>query len=243
MSVPWLKSAAKRTFRKLGFEISRFTPERSEAARVTAVLEYCGIELVFDVGANVGQYASMIREAGYRHRIVSFEPLSDAHAALTRRARSDPLWSVHPRCAVGNVVAETVINVAGNSLSSSVLAMLPAHSSVAPDSAFVAAEPVQELTLDSVIPLYRRGNETTYLKIDTQGFEKEVLEGAAQSLPFIKAVQIELSLVALYEGQHLWDYFLSLLESRGFVLWSFLPVFTDSRTGRLLQGDAIFCRA
>ena len=44
------------------------------------------IDLLLDVGANEGQYALRMRRAGFQGRIVSFEPLSDAFAALERRA-------------------------------------------------------------------------------------------------------------------------------------------------------------
>jgi FkbM family methyltransferase len=212
------------------------------AGQMTAMLAHFGIDVVLDVGANVGQYGASLRQGAYEGRIVSFEPLAAAHARLARRAQRDPLWTVHPRCAVGSAMGEVEINVAQNSVSSSIRPMLPAHYQAAPESQFVAAERVDLITLDSVFPRYRGASGNIWLKIDTQGFEKEVLDGAAVALPAIQAVQLELSLLPLYEGQSLWDYFLHRMEQEGYGVWALIPGFSDARTGRSLQMDVVFAR-
>jgi len=81
-----------------------------------------------------------------------------------------------------------------------------------------------------------------YLKIDTQGFEAEVLAGCAEVLPRIHAVEIELSLAPLYAGQQSWRWFIDFFESRGFDLWELRSAFRDPRDGRMLQMDGIFRR-
>ncbi len=80
------------------------------------------------------------------------------------------------------------------------------------------------------------------LKIDTQGYEWQVLDGAVATLPRITAVLIEMSLVPLYEGQHLWLEIIARLEAMGFKTWSLQPGFVDPSTGRTLQVDGMFCR-
>lgn len=211
--------------------------------QMDAMLRHFAIDLVLDVGANTGQYATSLRKAGFAGRIVSFEPLSAAHARLTSRARHDPLWTVHPRCAVGRSAGQVEINVAQNSVSSSVLPMLPAHYEAAPESRFVATERVELITLDSVFGQYASAASRTWLKIDTQGFERQVLDGALASARSITAVQLELSLVPLYDGQSLWEYFLTRMQGEGYQLWAFVPGFSDARTGRSLQLDVVFVRA
>ena len=81
-----------------------------------------------------------------------------------------------------------------------------------------------------------------FLKIDTQGYEWQVLDGARESLSQCQGVLCELSLVPLYEGQCLWMEMIQRLESGGFTLWSIQKGFTDLRDGRTLQVDAIFLR-
>lgn len=200
------------------------------------------IDLVLDVGANKGQFASEIRHCGYAGRIVSFEPLSQAHGQLLQSSTGDSMWDAHPRCALGDHNGKIEINIAGNSFSSSILPMLELHRSVAPESAYQGKEIVPITTLDDVAGQYLNDARATFLKIDTQGVEWQVLDGARDTLPHIKGILVELSLVPLYEGQHLWREVIDRLEAEGFTLWAFMPEFSDQVSGRSLQVDGIFYR-
>jgi len=200
------------------------------------------IDLILDIGANKGQFVSEIRDRGYRGRVVSFEPLSQAHRELLNASASDPLWEACQRCALGDQDGEVELNIAGNSDSSSILPMLESHRSAAPESAYQGKEIVPMKTLDSVAGQYMKDAHATFLKIDTQGFEWHVLDGARNTLPKIKGILVELSLVSLYEGQHLWREVIERLEAEGFTLWAFKPVFSDQVSGRTLQVDGIFYR-
>lgn len=80
------------------------------------------------------------------------------------------------------------------------------------------------------------------MKIDTQGFEWQVLDGARTTLPKFQRVLLELSLVPLYEGQHLWQEMIGRLEQEGFTLWALQPGFIDPINGRTMQVDGIFYR-
>jgi FkbM family methyltransferase len=237
-----LKSRVRAAINQLGWDLARVDTSQSPSRQLARALSHLQIGLVLDVGANTGQYAQELRKGGYRQRIVSFEPLPAAYAQLLANTQGDPQWRVHPRCAVGNHAAEVLINVSQNSVSSSIRSMLPIHEQAEPNSKVVSQEAVELIALDSVFPQYAGDNAPVWLKIDTQGFEKEVLEGAALSLPRIRAVQLELSLVALYAGQETWEYFLSSMSRQGFLVWSFLPGFSDPRTGQTLQVDAVFVR-
>lgn len=218
-------SAAKRAGRQLLRGFNRF-----------------GVDLVLDVGANVGQYAQQIRASGFTGRIVSFEPLSDAHARLTAAAAGDAGWSVHQRCAIGDSDGTAQINIAGNSVSSSVLPMTAAHSAAAPDSTYVGRETTPVVRLDAVAGPYLATARQPFLKIDTQGYEWHVLAGAADTLARLRGVQCELSLVVLYDGQRLWRETIDRLERAGFTLWTLQTGFGDPHDGRTLQCDAIFFR-
>jgi FkbM family methyltransferase len=200
-----------------------------------------GIDLVLDVGANMGQFARGIRDRGFKGRIVSFEPLSAAHRILSESAARDPLWSVHERCALGDREGPVALNIAGNSVSSSIFQMAAVHAAAVPESAYVGQEQTTLVTLDSVAPAYLAGCRSPFLKLDTQGSEWEVLTGARNTLPAIQGVLCELSFVVLYEGQHLWRDLVDRLEGAGFTLWGLQPSFMDRR-GRNLQCDGIFFR-
>jgi len=226
---------------KVGLEIHRISPSKATRQIVSSLRKY-EIDLVLDVGANEGQFAKEIRKAGYAGKIISFEPLSKAHAELLQASGKDSNWHIHPRCALGDYNGKIEINIAGNSVSSSILPMLESHRIAAPESAYEGKEMVALHTLDTIAGQYLSIANAPFLKIDTQGFEWNILKGATQTLPIFKGVLLELSLVPLYDGQHLWREMLDWLEAKGFILWSLQPGFTDLTVGRTLQFDGIFFR-
>jgi FkbM family methyltransferase len=237
-----LKRNVKKTLNSFGLEVHRFNPHASKVARLTKALDAFGIELVLDVGANEGQFAQEIRAGGYSRKIVSIEPMSSAFQKLIDNSRGDVGWQVHPRCALGGSMGEIELNIAGNSVSSSVLPMLPAHSDAAPTSAYQGKEVVPLTTLDLIAPPYLERANAPFLKIDTQGYEWHVLDGATKILGQVRGIQMELSLVPLYEGQRLWRESIDRLEELGLTLWAVEPVFVDESSGRTLQVDALFFR-
>ena len=232
----------KRLIRSSGFELQRVTPKTNPACQLLAGLQHFGIDTVLDIGANTGQFGAELREAGYRGRLVSFEPLSRAWEALNARARRDVDWSVHERGAIGDFDGEIEINVAANSVSSSVLPILEAHTGAAPGSAYVASEKVPMRCLDSVAGQYLVPGSRYLIKIDTQGFESQVLDGGSSTLAGAQGLLCELSLLPLYEGQQLWLDMIRRIEGEGFILWALQKGFTDARSGRTLQVNAIFFR-
>jgi FkbM family methyltransferase len=215
---------------------------RLDTMNLVSTLQVFGIDCVLDIGANQGQFASGIRRCGYAGRIISFEPLTSAHKALLSASAGDALWEIYPRCALGERTGEAEINIAGNSESSSMLPMLEAHRRAAPQSAYLGKEVVKVRTLDEVAAPYLEDARAVFLKIDTQGFEWQVLDGARATLPHVKGILVELSLLPLYEGQHLWREVIARLETEGYTLWALKPVFSDMASGRTLQMDGIFYR-
>jgi FkbM family methyltransferase len=242
VNVSYSKKIIKSLIHATGFDLHRLTPATKPSFQLLKGLERFNIDMVLDVGANVGQFASELRSVGYKGNLVSFEPLSAAHITLSENARRDAKWRVHTRCAIGDYDGEVEINIAGNSVSSSVWPMTEAHSSAAKNSAYVGSEKVPIQKLDSVAPEYFSQASRPFLKMDTQGFEWTVLDGALQILPMIQGVLCELSLIPLYDGQRLWMDMIHRLENEGFTLWAIQKGFTDPRDGRTLQVDAIFFR-
>ena len=237
-----MKKIIRKILHSTGYDIHRYNPSSSLSCQLVQALRRHKIDLVLDVGANVGQFAKGLREVSYNDRIVSFEPLIEEHHILSNAARGPKGWEVHERCAIGDTNGNIQINVAGNSVSSSVLPMLHEHSDAAPTSVFTRSEGTPIRTLDSVSARYMTSRNSTLIKIDTQGFEWQVLDGASETLKCARGVMIELSLVPLYSGQRLWRDMIARLETQGFVLWSLNPAFVDPRHGRTLQLDGLFFR-
>lgn len=236
-----IKAAVRRLIRKFGLDLHRYNPEADPVLRRQRLLAHCGIDLVLDVGANAGQFGVELRRGGYRGRIVSFEPLSSAFRQLAARAEHDAAWSTM-NTALSDADGTATINVSGNSVSSSLLAMLPTHGESAPESGYVGKETIGIRRLDGLFAGLAGPAARVYLKIDTQGSELRVLQGAGATLEDIDLLELELSLVPLYEGGPLLPEMLAWLAQRDYILVGLEPGFSDPRSGRLLQVDGIFAR-
>jgi FkbM family methyltransferase len=226
----------------MGWDLKPFDPNHSEWAQLVRQLAVHEVNTVLDVGANVGQFARKLRDSGFRGKIVSFEATSAAHGKLREEAKADKGWIVAPRAAIGDSDGSTTIHVSANSAASSVLAMLPAHAEAAPESRYVASEEVMLRKLDTIGRQFVSNDDRVFIKLDVQGFEYQVLQGAKELLTRVIGLQLEHSLVPLYAGEHLFHPMLHELEERGFELWSLVPGFVDGSTGRLLQVDGVFFR-
>ncbi|MDP9054664.1 MAG: FkbM family methyltransferase [Acidobacteriota bacterium] len=237
-----MKQSLKTAFRHIGVEVTRINSTATTACRRLTMMRHERIDTVIDVGANVGQYASELRESGYGGDIFSFEPLSQAFADLSKKAHGDANWRLF-QTAIGAENGEAEINISRNSFSSSLLPMLETHIQAAPESRYLSTAPVSVRTLDTALQDIPLKDRRALLKIDTQGYEEPVLRGAANSLRQVYLVECELSLVPLYEGQCLFLDMVDKLAVLGFSPVHFEPAFVDEATGYCLQIDGIFARS
>ena len=228
-----IKQKIRKLLNLFGINISRFHPKNHPALQLP-------VETIFDIGANTGQFAQEIRNLGYNKKIISFEPLSDAHSILTSNASSDKNWLIHKRCAIGESERNLEINISGNSYSSSLMPMLDAHSKAEPASKYIGKEFVNVIPLSLVFNEYSSPGHSNFLKIDTQGFEHHVLKGIEKYINSICGIELELSIIPLYEGSKLYSYYFNYFEKIGFELWSIEPEFIDPEKGRMLQFNATF---
>jgi FkbM family methyltransferase len=227
--------------RSTRIQLSLLGFERDGKRQLAKQLDSRRIDVVFDVGANSGQFAASLRSAGYKGRIVSFEPLSKPFEILKGRASKDPLWDCR-QGALGDLEGTIAINVAGNAgQSSSALPMMEAHQDACPQANYIGTEEVPIHRFDSIAQEFLRPTDSCFLKIDVQGFEKQVLAGSRSTLnDGCVGMQLELSIVPLYEGCMLIREAIDLAYSMGFTLTGLLPGFTDVRNGEMLQADGIF---
>ena len=233
--MPAMTKLAWRLLARRGLVVQRHPGWRRQR-----LLAMHGVDAVIDVGAARGGFAGELREFGYDGAIVSFEPLSAAYAGLAAAAAGDPRWTVVNQ-ALGAEAARQTINVASNSDSSSMLPMRDEHVSAAPQVTYVGSEEIDVARLDDVAPSHLPSDSVPFLKIDTQGYERQVLEGGRETLARCVGLQLELSLVPLYEGAMLVDEAVSMAYDEGFVLAAVTPGFSDPG-GALLQVDGVFFR-
>lgn len=236
------KHQFRRLVQRAGYDIIRY-PMHDPLARTVKLLKHHRVNCVVDVGANDGGFATAIRRLGYTGRIISFEPLRDPFELLRLKARVDDKWEPL-QCAVGDIKSDVTINVSGNAgLSSSLLPMLESHTDVVPNSRYVRTETVTQERLDDLLPQLGVGPDSrTFLKIDVQGYERAVLDGASALLTSggITGLQLELSLVPLYDGAMTYREGLDRAEDLGMRLMNLCQVFDDPTSGQLLQFDAVF---
>jgi FkbM family methyltransferase len=231
-----LRPIVRRLLRRGGFDIVRYLPKRR-----LKVLEDAGATVVLDVGANAGQYAGALRAEGFAGRIVSIEPLADAFARLSERAAGDPLWECR-RLALGDADGEARINRAADPTCSSLLPLRERHARADPAWAVVGREPVVVRRLDTVGAELLSSADRPYLKLDVQGFELAVLQGAAATLARVQAVEAELSLDWIYDRQPLLPEVAAFLYDGGFRMVWMERILNDPVTDHLVQVDAIFMR-
>lgn len=237
-----LLHSARLIARRAGIDVSRYHSELDWKRQFVNQLEAHQVDVVLDVGANSGQYATGLRGSAFEGRIVSFEPLSGPFSRLESKASTDPLWDCR-RCALGDSDGTISVNVAGNDgQSSSILPMLKSHQDAFPAANYIGTEEVPIHRLDSLAPEVLRPTDAAFLKIDVQGYEKAVLAGGKSTVDRCVGMQLELSLLALYEDDMLIREALDLVYSMGFTLTGLLPCVTDLRDGRMLQADGIFFR-
>jgi FkbM family methyltransferase len=219
---------------KRGIDLCRSSPN------IVDFLTSRRIETVYDVGANVGQYGSMLRTYGYTGQIISFEPVDGPYRELSKTAASDSKWKVC-NFALGNERGKSIINVSDDTVFSSILPQSAAAHSFDRRSCSTYQQEIEVLTFDEV---FGASNERAFLKVDTQGFEKQVLAGSANSLDRILGVQMELPVLHLYEG--VWDMTTAIrfMADRGFMIGLLEPVnFNPNDRCSLVEVDCVFRRS
>jgi FkbM family methyltransferase len=243
--MPITASSIREKLRSLGqtvgLEIRQTNVYSSKKLRLRHLLSHFRIDLVLDVGANHGQFARQCRSCGYRGEIISFEAAAAAHATLLAKASADPLWAVADRVALGATTGEAEINIASNSQSSSILPMLNAHLAAAPASRYIQKEKVPVRRLDDLLPDLDPRRRILF-KLDVQGYESQVLAGAPRVLSRALAVQLEMSIVPLYDGELLMPQMVAKMSAHGFDLWDLEANLRDPNISRLLAVDGVFTR-
>jgi FkbM family methyltransferase len=210
--------------------------------QVMWVLRAGGVDCVVDAGANVGQYAQALRRSGYRGRIVSFEPVRASYAELERAARGDDAWWVRHE-GLGSADGTATIHTMDGTMSS----LLPASEFGRTWSAGLRDTGSEEITvrrLDGLLPELLEGlpEGRVFLKMDTQGYDLEVLEGARAVLDRVVALQAELACVPIYDGMARLPEQWAVLEAAGFESAGVFPVSFDKQTVRAIEYDVVMVR-
>lgn len=232
-----IKQRINNFLRSFGFQLTQY-PDL-DLRRRAKIIQGLNTDLILDVGANSGQYATLMRQLGYANQIISFEPLHTVFTTLQTKTEKDSKWDAH-NFALGEKNYTTHINVSKNTFSSSILDISSKHVEAAPDSVVIEKEEIEVKTLNDFFPTLQSKYKNSFLKLDVQGFEKNVLEGASNVLHLMKGVQLELSLSPLYQNETGFAEMLTYMNVKGFELVSLENSLVDDATAFLLQADGIF---
>lgn len=223
--------------------VTRAGGASADAASLARALRSLRIANVLDVGANLGQFAARTRADGFDGPIVSFEPLSACLPTLRAAAAADGHWQVQG-VALGDADGERTIQVSANTWSSSIRSALPETLVAEPMIGAVAEETIAVRRLDTVwpeiAPFLLPG--PTLLKVDVQGFEDAVLDGAATALAQVDAVLMECALVPSYAGAPPMEVMIARLRTAGFSPVWLQPGWGDGASGQVFECDMLFAR-
>jgi FkbM family methyltransferase len=236
-----LRPRLQRLGHRAGWHVARHSPRNDPALRRALALDWLGVDLIFDVGGNVGQYGSELRASGYRGRIVSFEPQSGPFSKLSEAAAGDDRWTVL-NLGLGSSPGTAEINVSPQSGASSLLPMGSRHLEMHPDTSYVGTEEIRIETLDSQAAQHLDPSSVVGLKLDVQGYEGEVLAGGREVLGRAVMVECEMLLEGLYEGQAQPDQLISSFYDAGLRLAGTELGYTDPERGTVAWIDTLFVR-
>jgi FkbM family methyltransferase len=236
----YLKRPIQSLLEKFGLEVRR--KQVREKTKLETLLAQYRVDMVFDIGANVGQCGPWFRWIGFEKTIVSFEPISHLFQQLSQNAKSDPQWLVE-QVALGEKDGVAVINVSGgHGGASSLLTMTEHVVKNAPDQAVIRQEEITITTVEKMMSKYYPEGDRLFLKIDAQGYETRVIEGIGCELPRVIGLKLEMSLVENYRGELLMVDMLSRLKNLGFHLVEFENGWSNENTGEMYQVDGVFFR-
>jgi FkbM family methyltransferase len=238
MAQQFLKRRIRRALHRFGFDLRRI-----EGFGVPNLIDFLvsrRIDMVLDVGANVGQFACGLRANGYQGDIVSFEPIPEIFDRLKSNANKDSKW-VARRTAIGAVSGTASIKVSAETVFTSFMAQSSLGERFSPGTAVVRMEEVKVVTIDEIFEPFRE--RSVFLKIDVQGFERQVLDGTRDALKLLKGVQLELPIMHLYQNTWRFSEAVNYMDTAGFILSQIAPVvFNPSDHVSLVEVDCVFRR-
>lgn len=211
----------------------------SEGNRLTNFLKKEKIDTIFDVGANIGQYAKALRRFGFKGKIISFEPLEKEKNLLDIEMADDYNFE-SLNYALGNKNKTLKINVAQNSVSSSILKTHERHLNYDKKTISKEKKKIKMRKLDYFANKIKKNR--TMLKLDTQGFEYEALSSAKNIIKDFKLIQLELSFQEMYYKEKNWLKTLDFLQNKGFYVIDIFYGIRHKKNLELMQSDFILKR-
>ncbi len=238
------KNSITKAAGRMGYEIipAWKLGRKPESDLLGALFSLHGIATVLDVGANKGQYADYLRNhLDFRGRIISFEPIRENCLQLLEKASGRRDWDIRD-FALGNENTSQDLQVMKADVFSSFLNPTTEFThGFEQYNAVARTEKVAIRRLDDILDEIdcHPSRSPVYLKIDTQGYDMEVIKGAKSALQDIRALQTELSVINIYENMPSMLEVITYLDNLGFKMAGMFPVSRDQNM-KVVEFDAVF---
>lgn len=226
----------RKILNKTGIDLHRYHPQADRLAWLSEL----NIKTVFDIGANVGQFATEIRERLPEAKIYSFEPLKECYEKLSATFKNDKNFQAF-NYALGESEGSMTMNKSSYTPSSSLRPMADSHKELFPHTKDNIPETIKIRRLDDVFAELKP-QAKILIKADAQGYEDKVIAGGMNAFRQASAAIIEASFVPLYDGQPLFDEIYEKMKSLGFSYQGSLHQKINKKTGEVLFEDAIFIK-
>ena len=233
-----------RLAHRAGLSIERFPPPGSLSRHLAEVFAHLGTDLVIDVGAHEGGYVARLREeVRWPGRVVSFEPASISYQRLLRRFGDDPAWTGH-QLALGHEAGRAELRIFPKGDLNSLLE--PSAYGLDRYQKFSRPEGTEEVEVRTISDIFDDtvgAARSVFLKVDTQGSDLDVVEGAGAVLDRSPGLQVEVAVKPLYEGAPALPEVLTRLGDLGYELTGLFPVSRAWGGVSLVTVDGVFCRS
>jgi FkbM family methyltransferase len=226
----------RRIVQKFGFDLHKYRPK----ADPFQFIKNENIKTIFDIGANIGQFAKEARDKLPQATIYSFEPLRECFDKLNINMAGDENFRSFS-FALGENEGNLQMNKSTYAPSSSLLPMAEMHKTLFPHTKEHTEEKIEIRRLDDIAKGFNLQKEIL-IKVDVQGYEDKVIAGGIETFKKAKMILIENSFVELYKGQPLFDDIYEKLKLLGFEYKGSKEQKVDRNSGKIISEDSIFAK-
>ncbi|MFN0263386.1 FkbM family methyltransferase [Tepidamorphus sp. 3E244] len=233
----------RKIARACGYDAFRLERQARIETHLAALLPMLQVDVVVDAGANAGQFGQKLRALGYKGDIVSYEPLSAVFPELQEAAATDMRWHTRNK-ALGTQAGTATIRQSPDSTWSSLKGFSDyGKRRFTEQDRDAVAEQIEVARLDADLPeLLGDDPRRVYLKMDTQGFDLEVFEGARGLMHEVVGLQAEVAFQNIYDGVPGYRQTLETFEEAGFAVTGMFPVKRDRKSLRMIEMDCVMRR-
>lgn len=187
-------------------------------------------DVIYDVGAAEGAWTRLAARIWPNARFVCIEPLEERDAALMQLAQDFPGRVQFLRIGLGSQDAELQLGVSEGLWASSF-----AYGGV--DARTLPVRRLDGLVDEGALPL------PSFLKLDVQGFELQVLEGAREkALSNVEFILMECQFFAFCDEMRTLDVTIARLSELGYVPYEFVEFLRRPLDGAMGQCDLLFAK-